>query len=327
MTLRDRSTGEIAMGPGPEFDTIREMLRRWGPRARGIGDDAALLDVPPGQHLAVSIDASVEEVHFRRAWLTAHEIGYRSTVAALSDLAAMAATPLGLVSALAIPESWRAELHDIAEGIGEAAERFAVPIVGGNMTAGERLTLTVTVLGTVSRPLPRSGVQPGDTLYVTGALGGSGAALAALLEGDVPEAAHRARFARPEPRLAEARWLAAHGARAAIDVSDGLGAELAHLAAASGVHIDVNAAAVPLASGVDAATALRSGEEYELVVSGAALDARAFAVAFSLPLTAIGTARATQPGEAAGVSIAGVDTMPKGASRVARGQGHDHFSS
>lgn len=327
MTLRDRSTGEIAMGPGPEFDAIREMLRRWGPRARGIGDDAALLDVPPGQHLAVSIDASVEEVHFRRAWLTAHEIGYRASVAAISDLAAMAATPLGLVSALAIPESWRAELHDIAEGIGEAAERFEVPIVGGNMTAGERLTLTVTVLGAVSRPLPRAGVQPGDTLYVTGALGGSGAALAALLDERVPEPAHRVRFARPEPRLAEARWLAAHGAHAAIDVSDGLGAELAHLAAASGVRIEVDAATVPRAAGVDAATALRSGEEYELVVSGSSLDVRAFASTFSLPLTAIGTARATHPGETPGVAIAGIDASPPGASRVARGQGHDHFSS
>lgn len=326
MTLRDRSTGEIAMGPGPEFDAIREMLRRWGPRARGIGDDAALVDVPPGEHLAVSIDANVEEVHFRRGWLTAHEIGYRSTVAALSDLAAMAATPLGLVSALAVPASWRPELHDIAEGIGEAAEEFEVPIVGGNMTAGERLTLTVTVLGAVSRPLPRSGVRAGDTLYVTGVLGGSGAALSALLEGRAPEPAHRARFARPVPRLAEARWLAAHGARAAIDVSDGLGAELAHLAAASSVHIDVDAAAVPLAVGVDRGVALRSGEEYELVVSGTALDARAFAAAFSLPLSAIGTARALRPGETAGVTLAGDVSTPASASRVAREQGHDHFS-
>ena len=326
MTLRDRSTGEIAMGPGPEFDAIREMLRRWGPRARGIGDDAALLDVPPGQHLAVSIDASVEEVHFRRDWLTAHEIGYRSTVAALSDLAAMAAAPLGLVSALAIPASWRAELHEIAEGIGEAAEEFGVPIVGGNMTAGERLTLTVTVLGAVSRPLPRSGVRAGDTVYVTGALGGSGAALSALLAGRVPEPAHRARFARPVPRLAEARWLAEHGARAAIDVSDGLGAELGHLAAASGVRIDVNAAAVPVADAVDAGMALASGEEYELVVAGPALDTVAFAAAFSLPLTAIGSARATRPGESAGVTLVGIAASTAGAPRVAREQGHDHFS-
>lgn len=327
MTLRDRSTGEIAMGPGPEFDAIRDMLRRWGPRARGIGDDAALLHVPAGQQLAVSVDASVEEVHFRRAWLSPREIGYRSTAAALSDLAAMAATPLGLMCALAIPPAWRGDLHDIAEGIGEAAEQYAVPIIGGNMTAGERLTLTMTVLGAVSHPLPRSAVQPGDTLYVTGELGGSGAALSALLEGRQPDGADRARFARPVPRLAEARWLAGRGAHAAIDVSDGLGAELAHLAAASGVHIDLDAAAVPRVAGVTMSAALRSGEEYELVVAAPAIDAGEFRAAFALALTAIGRARALAAGESAGVTILGVEELDHGAGRVARAGGHDHFSS
>ena len=106
MTLRD-----TPLGPGPEFDAIREMLRRWGPRAAGIGDDAALLDIPPGQQLAVSTDSSVEDVHFRRGWLIPREIGYRATVAALSDLAAMAAMPTGLVSALAVPNAWEPVLH------------------------------------------------------------------------------------------------------------------------------------------------------------------------------------------------------------------------
>ncbi|NUQ22134.1 MAG: thiamine-phosphate kinase, partial [Gemmatimonadaceae bacterium] len=166
MTLRD-----TPLGPGPEFDAIREMLRRWGPRASGIGDDAALLDVPAGQQLAVSTDSSVEDVHFRRGWLTPHEVGYRATVAALSDLAAVGAAPLALVSALAVPDDWRTTLHDVTDGIGEAAERYRTPIVGGNITRGAKLVVTITVLGAVDRPLPRSAVRPGDELYLTGELG------------------------------------------------------------------------------------------------------------------------------------------------------------
>jgi thiamine-monophosphate kinase len=314
---------DTQMGPGAEFDAIREMLRRWGPRAQGIGDDAALLDVPPGEHLAVSTDSSVENVHFRRGWLTPHEIAYRATVAALSDLAAMAATPLALVSALAIPRDWRSQLPEIADGIGEAAEEFATPIVGGNVTGGELLTITVTVLGSVTRPLPRSGVSPGDALYVTGRLGASGAALAAFEKGERPSPEHRARFARPTPRIGEARWLAGAGARAAIDISDGLLAELGHLAAASGVRIELDPSRIPLAEGVRAADALKSGEEYELLVAGSNLDVVAFERELGLPLTAIATARALTKGEEPGV-----DGMrgTKGA-RVARGGGHDHLSS
>ena len=314
---------ETAMGPGAEFDAIREMLRRWGPRAQGIGDDAALLDVPPGHHLAVSTDSTVENVHFRRGWLTPHEIAYRATVAALSDLAAMAATPMGLVSALAIPRDWRGQLSEIAEGIGEAAEEFATPIVGGNVTGGALLTITITVLGSVEHALPRSGVQPGDTLYVTGQLGASGAALRALEKGDNPAPEHRSRFARPTPRIKEARWLAANGARAAIDVSDGLLSELTHLAAASGVRIQLVAEGVPLAEGVSVSDALQSGEEYELLVAGPALDSARFARELGVPLAAVGIARAPAAGEGPGVdnARAGKD------ARVAPARGHDHFSS
>ena len=314
---------DTAMGPGAEFDAIREMLRRWGPRAQGIGDDAALLDVPAGEHLAVSTDSTVEDVHFRRGWLTPHEIAYRATVAALSDLAAMAASPLGLVSALAIPRDWRSQLPEIAEGIGEAAAQFATPIVGGNVTGGALLTITVTVLGSVSRALPRSGVAAGDTLYVTGRLGASGAALAAFEKGVRPSPAHRARFARPTPRIREARWLAAHGARAAIDISDGLLAELSHLAAASQVWIALDTASVPLFEEVSIADALKSGEEYELLVAGSGLDVAHFEKELGVPLTAVATARALAPGEQPGVG----GTAPTKGRRVAPKSGHDHFSS
>ena len=312
MTLRD-----TPLGPGPEFDAIREMLRRWGPRAAGIGDDAALLDIPPGQQLAVSTDSSVEDVHFRRGWLTPREIGYRATVAALSDLAAMAATPAGLVSALAVPNAWEPVLHEITDGVGEAAAAFHALIVGGNITRGTQLSLTITVLGTVATPLLRSAVAAGDTLYVTGALGASAAALRSLLGGKQPPPAHRARFARPVPRLAEARWLASNGATAGIDVSDGLLAEVAHLAAASGVRISLDVSAVPVASGASLDDALDGGEEYELVVSGRRIDTAAFETQHGLTLTAIGIARAVEPGAEAGVDVS---------TRVARRGGHDHLS-
>lgn len=315
MTLRD-----TPLGPGPEFDAIREMLRRWGPRASGIGDDAALLDVPDGQQLAVSTDSSVEGVHFRRGWLSPREIGYRATVAALSDLAAMAATPIGLVSALALPNDWQHSLHDITDGIGEAAGAFHTPIVGGNITRGAQLSLTITVLGGVGRPLLRSGVRAGDTLYVTGELGASAAALRRLLADQRALAAHRLRFARPVPRLAEARWLAVHGASAAIDISDGLVAELGHLAAASRIRIALDEAAVPVAQGASRDEALRGGEEYELVVAGRDLDEEAFAAAHQLTLTPIATTRAPMPGEPPGVDI------PPAGSRVAPSRGHDHLS-
>jgi thiamine-monophosphate kinase len=312
MTLRD-----TPLGPGPEFDAIREMLRRWGPRAAGIGDDAALLDIPPGQRLAVSTDSSVEDIHFRRGWLSPREIGYRATAAALSDLAAVAATPCALVSALAVPNAWQPSLHEITDGIGEAAAAYHALIVGGNITRGAQLSLTITVLGTVATPLLRSGVFPGDTIYVTGTLGASAAALRRLLAGETPLPAQRTRFARPVPRLAEATWLAAHGATAAIDVSDGLLAELSHLAAASGVRIALDERAVPVAADATLSDATEGGEEYELVVAGRAIDVEEFERSHRVALTAIGSAHAVERGGEPGVDVGG---------RVARGRGHDHFS-
>jgi thiamine-monophosphate kinase len=235
----------------------------------------------------------------------------------------MAAMPIGLVSALAIPRDWRGQLSEIAEGIGEAAEEFATPIVGGNVTGGALLTITITVLGSVERALPRSGVQPGDTLYVTGELGASGAALRALEKGDTPIPAHRSRFARPRPRIKEARWLAANGARAAIDVSDGLLAELTHLAAASGVRIQLKPEGIPLAQGVSLADALQSGEEYELLVAGPSLDSARFARELGVPLAPVAVARALAAGERPGVDSARAARD----ARVAPARGHDHFSS
>jgi thiamine-monophosphate kinase len=307
----------LPMGEGREFDVIRAMLQVWGPRARGIGDDAAVLELAPGQQLVASTDACVEGVHFRREWLSPEEIGCRATVAALSDLAAMGALPVGLLLALGVPTEWTGSLVALSRGVGDAAAAAGCPIIGGNVSRARDLSLTITVLGASSRPLTRRGVLPGDELYVTGRLGGPRAAVRSWMEGSMPRVEHRARFVAPRPRIAEARWLSDAGCHAAIDVSDGLIADAGHLAQASGVHLDLDLAALPCVKGVTLDEAASGGEEYELVVAFPAeppLDVVAFEQRFGVPITRIGVAR-----EGLGIAI-------RGARRVDHPRGHDHFS-
>lgn len=307
----------IALGPGREFDIVRELLRRWGTAASGVGDDAAILAVPPGELLVASADSSVEDVHFRRAWLTPREIGWRATAAALSDLAAMGATPFGLLASLAVPRDWMNDLGALADGIADAARAAGAPIAGGDLTGARELCVALTVLGHCAAPLRRDGARDGDTLYVTGRLGGPGAAVRAWLQGVEPDAALRERFAHPVPRLAEARWLVRHGARAAIDLSDGLLGDAAHLAAASGARLVLDLDALPVLPGLEPAEAARSGEEYELLVAAApGLDTAAFEREFHLPLTPIGRVERGAPEVCA--TLRGERVAPTG--------GFSHFS-
>ena len=315
-----RST-HLALGGGAEFDIVRALVERWGTASFGTGDDAALLDVPAGRHLVVSTDSSVEHVHFRRDWLSAEEIGYRAAAAAISDLAAMGATPLAMTIALTLPERWRSQITAIADGIAQAARATGTPIVGGDLTSGGELSFSITVLGTAVRPLLRSGARTGDTVWVTGRLGGPRLALASYERGTVPSGALRERFARPVPRLREARWLAAHGATAAIDCSDGIAADLNHVAAASRKRIVLHLESLPRIAGATDEDAARSGEEYEVIATGpTSLDAAAFEREFSVPLTAVGTV------EDLGAAGPGVDAFRHGVP-VALPHGHDHFAS
>jgi thiamine-monophosphate kinase len=307
---------QTALGPGREFDVIRDLLHRWGPLATGIGDDAAVLDVPPGERLVVSADSSVEHAHFRREWLTPREIGWRATAAALSDLAAMGASPLGVLLSLSVPPGWLSDLPALADGIGDAVGAADTCIVGGDMTAARDLCIAITVLGHASAPLRRDGACDGDIVYVTGRLGGSLAAVRAWDRGEAPDTAWRARFAHPVPRLREARWLARHGARAAIDISDGLLGDAAHLAAASGARVALQLDVLPTVAGVSVLDAARSGEEYELIVAAPALDTAAFEREFHLPLTAIGRVELGTPE---------LQAMLRG-ERVAPEGGFSHFS-
>jgi len=285
--LKDHS--HIRLGDGGEFDLIRRMLERWGARASGIGDDAAVIDAIDDRSLVASTDISIENVHYRRDWLSPYEIAYRATTAALSDLAAMAALPVGILVAMGIPDDWRKDIDCLADGIGDAAAAVKAPILGGDMSKATELSLTVTVLGAASPALKRSAARSGDLVYVTGRLGGAKSALDALLRDEEPTSEERERFAHPAARIDEAIWLSDNGATAAVDISDGLASDLEHVAKASNVRIVVDLDAVPLFGSVKAADAVRSGEEYELVVtSSLALDTAGFQKMFGLDLTRIG---------------------------------------
>lgn len=313
-------TDGVSLGPGAEFDAIRRLADRWGARASGLGDDAAVVQLPRGDALVASVDTAVEGRHFKRDWLSPREIGYRSVAAALSDLAAMAARPVGVLVALTLPDAWRDQLVDLADGIGDAVDVAHTRIRGGNLSGGHELTITTTVLGASFSPLTRVGARAGDRVYVTGALGGPADVVRRLSSGQ-EAGPSRDRFAHPVPRLDEARWLADRGVSAGIDVSDGLIADLRHLAAASGVEIDVDDARVPRVSGVDVSLALHGGEEYEIVVtSPGELDAPEFQRRFGVRLTEIG--------RVVGASHAGAprgDVTVRGA-RVANAAGYDHLS-
>lgn len=305
------------MGPGEEFDIIRSLVRGWGERAADIGDDAAVVRVPDGMRLVATTDAAVDRVHFRRDWCSPDEIGYRATIAAVSDIAAMAATPLGVLVAIAMPDDCRRLVGQLGRGIGDAAAACDTVILGGNLARAGELALTTTVLGYVRAPLPRSGASEGDVVYVTGRFGGPAAAVREWTAGRQPSREARARYVRPVARLREARWLAKRGATAAIDISDGLLGDLEHLAHASRVRLEIVLDALPIIDSEEIADAARGGDEYELAITAPAdLDVAAFVAAFDVPLTRIGIVHAGMPT---------VDATLAG-TRVAPGGGWDHFS-
>lgn len=286
------------LGPGREFDRIRRMAERWRSVARGLGDDCAFLEAGDAI-LAVSIDLSIEDVHFRRAWLSPHEIGFRAAAGALSDLAAVAAEPLAVLLALGASEKEpESTLLAVADGVGEAVRHAGAAIVGGDLTRAPVLVVDCCVIGRTSAPVRRSGARPGNVLVVTGSLGGPRAALAAWQAGREPSPDARHRFARPEARHGAAKYLASLGARAMIDLSDGLGGDLLHLLAASGVGARLEVDKVPVHTAAEReaqlagepawAFAVRGGEDYELLAALPAGVTEEVLRAAPVPVTAIG---------------------------------------
>ncbi|AUX19993.1 thiamine-phosphate kinase [Sorangium cellulosum] len=320
----------------------------------GIGDDAAILApaaLPPAapadavpaesapggprggasagaQELLVwTVDSAVEGVHFRRDLLSFEDLGYRATMAAASDLAAMGARPVGLLAALVLPRDvGDDELLALARGQRAACDALGAAIVGGNLSRGGEISITTTALGAAPAPLRRDGARPGDALALAGPVGLAAAGFALLDRGIAPASAAAERaieaFRRPLARI-EAGLRAAVGARAAIDISDGLAADLAHLARASGVRVlldpsalvgpDLREAAALL--GADALElALHGGEDYAVAVAGPGVGA----------LPGFVTIGRCAPREEGASEVALLEPDGQLTSLVARG--YDHFA-
>jgi thiamine-monophosphate kinase len=263
--------------------------------AVGVGDDAAVLTPLRPVHaagararaarLVWTVDTAVEHVHFERRWLSLSELGWRSFQAAASDVSAMAGAPLAALSSVIFPPRFAsAELEQVARGQRAAARSLGCAVVGGNLSRGAELSITTTLVGRTERPLLRSGARVGDELWLCGEVGLAAAGLRLLqrgiLRGKSP-AARRALLAFRRPRAQLAAGLAlARRAHAAIDISDGLAGDAAHLARASQVRlvIDVSALEATLTPavrrlapelGVTALElALYGGEDYALLAAG-----------------------------------------------------------
>jgi thiamine-monophosphate kinase len=297
------------MGEFELLALLRERLPAADPRVRlGSGDDAAV--TVPGGAVATSVDALVEGVHFRRASASPRQIGRKAISTALSDLAAMGAAPGEAYVWLGAPEAMdEAELLAVGEGLAAVAAETGTTVAGGDLTRAPVLSLAVTVTGHAPNAddfVTRGGARPGDVLVVTGELGGAAAGLLLLADPSIEgDDALRWRQLDPTPRLAAGQALAAAGATAMIDLSDGLAGDAGHVAAASGALLVVDAEALPIAPGVAAVAraadreplelAAAGGEDYELL---AALPPASLAPAqealahLGTPLTAIGKVEA-----------------------------------
>ncbi|WP_395725464.1 thiamine-phosphate kinase [Nakamurella sp.] len=234
-----------------EFSVIDALVARTGQPAStllGPGDDCAVVSAPDGRVVA-TVDVLVDGVHFRTDWATGEQIGRRAALASLADVAAMGASPTALLVGLSAPGETPIELvMDIGRGLDAEASRAGAGIVGGDITRSPVLTISVTALGDLAgrEPVRRSGARVGDVVAVNGRLGWAAAGLAVLSRGFRSPAALVGAYRVPEPPLAAGVAGAQAGATAMIDVSDGLVADLGHIADESGVGIEVATRSLPV---------------------------------------------------------------------------------
>ena len=259
---------------------------RSGRLVRWTGDDAAVTRARP--YAVTSIDTLVDGVHFRRATHAPGDIGWKALATALSDLAAMGAEPGEAYVSVVLPGDLDEPL-ELVRGMEELATECGVTIAGGDVVQGPVLVVTLAVTGwadTEDELVGRDGARAGDLVAVTGELGGSEAGRRLLEAGGAEAPKLVARHLRPRPRLREGRALAAAGASAMIDVSDGLATDAAHVAARSGVELRVRLEDLPRPAGVTPEQAAVGGDDYELLVTVPPASREAAAAA--APLTWIG---------------------------------------
>ncbi len=262
------SLGAVEIPLEHERDVLAYLVARHASAPEGqvwAGDDAAL--VAPLSRPLVSTDLVVEGVHVDRRLCTFADMGFKAVSVNVSDIAAMGGRARAVVVAIAGASG--AEIREIMLGVEEAATRYGCDIVGGDITDGATLVISVTVLGEAEHgPLLRSGARPGDAVYVTGPLGASCAGLRELNRDPAAAGPNVAAYRRPVARVAEGLLLGALGAHCAVDCSDGLANALHLLAERSGVKITLES--LPGVEGATDQDVFEGGEDYELVFSLAA---------------------------------------------------------
>lgn len=309
-------TGEFGL-----IDVIRDLLPPGPGVLVGVGDDAAVLDL--AGPVVVSVDAMIEGRHFKPEWASPRDTGHRAAAASIADIAAMGAAAKALLLSLGIPADTTVEwVTELVGGMVDEAESVGARLVGGDIARSETVMISVTALGTpvAGRTVPRSGARAGDVIALAGRQGWAAAGLTMLSRGFRSPRALVEAYQRPAPPYESGPAAAQAGATAMIDVSDGLLADVQHLAKASGVLVDLDSGAIPVADklvetssafNVDPLTwVLAGGDDHSLVATFPA----------DVPLPAMFTAigRVVAPSNGPGVAVDG--RMWSG-----QGGGHDHF--
>jgi thiamine-monophosphate kinase len=302
---------------------IRRSARGGKSVVTGIGDDCAVLRVPPGHELLVTTDFTIENVHFRRDWHRPELVGRRCLTRGLSDIAAMGGEPqaafLSLAVARDVPQKW---VDRFLKGLLDLAKEFKVPLAGGDtaQSAGG-IQADIVVVGSVpkGKAILRSGAKVGDQIYVTGKLGGAAAALARLMESK-PIGADYSQYFLPLPRIAVGQWLRQRGmASAMIDLSDGLSTDLEHICQESHVGAEIEAEAIPRAllgrakKQVAPEFALHGGDDYELLFTSAE--------AVPSKVAGVSVKRIGRITRSFGMRLVGAD----GKARLLKSEGWEHF--
>lgn len=274
MTNRDLSRPDGAtladLGEFGVIDRVVGGATMGEPVMIGPGDDAAVLAVPTGA-VACSTDALVEGVHFRKDWSTAAEVGRKAIAVNVADIEAMGATPIGVTVALSAPaETPVAWLDAFAEGVRTECATAGVHLVGGDTTSGPVISIAVTALGDLvgREPVTRAGARPGQVVALTGRLGWAAAGLRTLSRGFRSPRAVVDMQRCPQVPYGAGRVAAEAGASSMIDISDGLLADLGHVARASGVSFDIDTSALEIAEPLQAVAAATGGDPLAFVLTG-----------------------------------------------------------